>query len=400
MAIAEFETKFGGDLSTLKSRVDIAQYLTGANFEREVEKIFRREWLLVAHTDDVPEKGSYFVQDVPTLKTSLLILRGTDDQVRVFYNACTHRGNKLVREGAGCRVGFMCGFHGWVFTPDGALKTITDEHQFEDRDKVKEELGLVPVRSEVWNGFVFVNFDTNAPTTLKEYLANFYDEYEGYFESQELISFNRIVVNCNWHLAVNSFTEGYHTLILHRNTARDYLGGRNNKNRHRPWFEVTDRHHRMTAPGNPEHVILDVEGLAIKYGRKILPAFDFDMTGMPKGINPARTENFGFDNVAYFPNTVMLMGNTYRIEMTFWPVDAGHTVFLNRVYVYKPKTLGERLSQAYFRARGRDVMREDVNTLEAQHEMMSSGAIKEVVLSRQETAVKHHYRVLEKYLSS
>jgi phenylpropionate dioxygenase-like ring-hydroxylating dioxygenase large terminal subunit len=305
----------------------------------------------------------------------------------------------MVREGAGCKIAFMCGFHGWVFTPNGTLKTITDEHQFEDADKVKEELGLIAVRSEIWNGFVFVNFDANGTTTLEDYLANFYGEYEGYFESQELISFNRITVNCNWHLAVNSFTEGYHTLILHRNTARDYLGGRNNKNRHRPWFEVTDRHHRMTAPGNPDHIILDVEGLAIKYGKKILPAFDFDMTGMPAGVNPSRSEHFGFDNVAYFPNTVMLMGNTYRIEMTFWPVDANRTVFLNRVYVYKPKTLGERLSQAYFRARGRDVMREDVNTLEAQHEMVACGVLPHVVLSRQETAVKHHYRVLETYLA-
>jgi glycine betaine catabolism A len=43
--------------------------------------------------------------------------------------------------------------------------------------------------------------------------------------------------------------------------------------------------------------------------------------------------------------------------------------------------------------RNRDIFREDLNTLEVQQEVLASGALKEVVLSRQEMALRHHYKV-------
>jgi len=104
---------------------------------------------------------------------------------------------------------------------------------------------------------------------------------------------------------------------------------------------------------------LPVEGIAIQYGRKQLPAFDFDSSLLPPGVNP-RFDKWGFDNVSLFPNFVMLNGNHWRAEMWFWPLDERRTMIVNRAYTYKPKNLGERLSQAYFRSRGRDVVREDL----------------------------------------
>ena len=394
--MSELDTKFRVTQSNLRSRLDISPLLTTEAFEREREQIFRRSWLLVGHADDVPKAGSYVVEEIPTFKTSIIMMRGNDDKVRVFYNACRHRGNKLVREGSGCKSNFMCAFHGWVFTPEGNLRVVTDEQQFEPLDK--SEWGLIPITTEVWEGLVFVNFDKQPDQTLAEWLGEMHGQYNGYFDQHELVGYNRITVKCNWHLAVNSFTEGYHTLYLHKNTARDYQGGRGNTQRHRPWLELFNLHHRFSAPGNPDHLVLDVEGLAIKYGRKQLPAFDFDMTGMPPGINPSRFEHWGFDNISIFPNTVMLHGNHWHIEMTFWPIDFETTLIMNRAYNYKTKNLGERLSQAYYRSRGRDVVREDLNTLEAQHAMLASGSIPEIVLSKQEMAIQQHYRVTDEML--
>jgi Rieske 2Fe-2S family protein len=61
--------------------------------------------------------------------------------------------------------------------------------------------------------------------------------------------------------------------------------------------------------------------------------------------------------------------------------------------------LGERVSQEFFRTRGREVFREDLNTLEAQQEMLSSGAMDEVFLSQQEIGLQHHYRVAANMLA-
>ena len=47
----------------------------------------------------------------------------------------------------------------------------------------------------------------------------------------------------------------------------------------------------------------------------------------------------------------------------------------------------------------RDVFREDLNTLEAQQVALSSGAITEVVLSRQEMALRAHFVVTDRMMS-
>jgi glycine betaine catabolism A len=388
----KLETQFHGHTDRLRTEVDVSSLITPKNFELERERIFRRAWLPLCHAEDLPERGSYVVQEVPTFNASLLVMRGQDDKVRVFHNACRHRGNKLVREGGGRGRNIMCNFHGWSFSTEGELRLVTDEHQFPGLDK--STLGLIPVHSEVWEGFVFVNFDERPRESLEEWLGpEFYGQYANYFDLHENTATYSTVVHSNWHLCVNSFTEGYHTMYLHKNTARDYQGGKNNPQRHRPHMELTRRHHRYSAPGNPDHQILPMEGLAIKYGRKMLPAFDFDFSMLPPGVNPSRYQYWGFDIVEFFPNFVLLTGNHQRAEMTFWPIDAGRTLVINRNYAYKPKNLGERLSRDYFRGRGRDVVREDLNTLEAQQQVISSGVLRHIVLSRQEMALQHHYAV-------
>jgi phenylpropionate dioxygenase-like ring-hydroxylating dioxygenase large terminal subunit len=388
---ASAESLFRGTIEDLPARINVAEQMTPAHYAQERERIWRRAWLAIGHTQDAPLKGSYFVYDIPTFNMSLLVMRGQDDQVRVFHNICRHRGNKLVREGAGQRMGFTCNFHGWNFGTDGKLRGITDAKEFEDCNL--DELGLIPVHFEIWNTLIYVNFADKPHCTLAEWLGEFHGQYDNYFEHQEKVAAFKAVVDCNWHLAVNSFTEGYHTLYLHKSTARDYQGGRSNPQRHRPQIEIFDRHHRYSAPGNPDKVFVRGEKIAAKYGRLMIPAFDFDSTGLPPGINSARNDKWAFDVVEFFPNVVMLIGNCWHNEITYWPIAAGRTLIVNQAWAYKAKNLGERISRTYFRARVRDVFREDLNTLEAQQAALSCGAMNEVILSRQEMALRHHYKV-------
>jgi Rieske 2Fe-2S family protein len=391
------ETRLSGDATTLPTRVDIAKIISPEYYAIEREKVFRRGWLCIGHSQELPQKGSYFVYEMPTFDTSLLVIRGEDDKVRVFHNACRHRGNKLVREGTGCKRNFTCNFHGWSYASDGKLRVITDEQQFEDVDKA--ELGLVEVTSEVWETLIFVNFDTQPRYSLREWLGPMFDQYSNYFDKHEKVAEQRIVLDCNWHFLVNSFTEGYHTLYLHKDTARDYQGGKDNPQRHRPSMELFERHHRYSAPGNPDHHILPTEAVAIKHGRKLLPAFDFDSTGLPAGVNPSRYDKWAFDIIELFPNLVIGAGKNFRFEIFAWPISAGRTLMIYQGWNYTSKNLGERISQSYFRARLRDVIREDINTLEAQQKGLISGATRQIVLSKQEMALRHHYKVLEQTMS-
>ena len=393
---ATTESLFRGATDDLPARVDVAAHIAPARFAQEKESIWRRAWMAIGHTQDLPQKGSYFVYELPTFSMSLLVIRGQDDGVRVFHNICRHRGNKLVRDGSGCRTHFTCNFHGWGYDSQGSLRVITDEKEFEGC--AKEKLGLIPVVCEVWNTLIFINLEEKPHCTLAAWLGELHGQYDDYFEPREKVAAFKAVVNTNWHLGVNSFTEGYHTLYLHKSTARDYQGGRSNPERHRPQIEIMERHHRYSAPGNPDKVFVPGEKIAAKYGRLMIPAFDFDSTDLPPGVNSARHDKWAFDVVELFPNLVMLTGNCWQNEITYWPLDAGRTLIINQAWAYKPKNLGERLSRSYFRARVRDVFREDLNTLEAQQAALSTGVMNEVVLSRQEMALRHHYKVTDRMM--
>jgi phenylpropionate dioxygenase-like ring-hydroxylating dioxygenase large terminal subunit len=388
---AHLDSVFQGTVEDLPSRINVGSLLTAENFAKEKETIWQKAWMSIGHTMDAPEKGSYFVYDLPTFKISLLVVRGQDEKVRVFHNVCRHRGNKIIREGSGKETVFTCNFHGWNFGIDGKLRNITDAKEFENCDP--DQLGLIEVNSEIWNSFIFINLAEKPHCSLQEWLGPMFSQYNDYFEHQEKVASFKAVVHGNWHLAVNAFTEGYHTLYLHKSTARDYQGGKTNPDRHRPQIEIFDRHHRYSAPGNPDKIFVRGEKIAAKYGRLMIPAFDFNTEGLPPGINPSLHDKWAFDVVEFFPNVVMLIGNCWHNEITYWPIDEGKTLITNQAWAYKTKNLGERISRSYFRARVRDVFREDLNTIEAQHAALSSGVMDEVILSRQEMALRHHYKV-------
>jgi len=386
-----------GDQSGFSDKIAIVEKISPAYYELEREKIFRRAWLCIAHTLDFPENGSYRVIEVPTFKASLLVTRGKDGRIRAFYNICRHRGNKLVRAGAGTRANFACGFHGWVFAANGELVNVPDEAQFLNLDRSQDEhsLGLIPVTTEVWEGFVFVNFDKAPRTTLRDWLGSLYGEFGGYFEGKEKLTRYQVEVNCNWNMAIGAFVEGYHTKYLHKLTAPDYQGGRSNPNRHRPLIETLERHTRYSAPRNPEHKATPAEVAAYKYGRKLTPAFDNDNTGLPAGVNPLRSDIWAFDVVHLFPHLVMLNSNSWHLAIWFWPVDAGRTVIRAERLFYKAKNAGERFGQAFSKVRAREVLREDLNTLEATQDALMSGVMEYIYLSQQELPIQHHFKVAE-----
>ena len=65
-------------------------------FELEREAVFKRAWLNVGRIEQLPRTGSYFTKELAVAKTSVVVVKGKDGEVRAFHNMCRHRGNKLV----------------------------------------------------------------------------------------------------------------------------------------------------------------------------------------------------------------------------------------------------------------------------------------------------------------
>lgn len=83
-----------------------AIYADPGLYELELERVFARSWLVVAHESQVPGPGdfmsSYMAED------PVIVIRQKDSSVRVMLNQCRHRGMKLCRVDKGRARSFTC----------------------------------------------------------------------------------------------------------------------------------------------------------------------------------------------------------------------------------------------------------------------------------------------------
>ena len=195
------------------------------HYKLEQQAIFKKTWLNVGRVERLPKKGSYFTREMPSAGpgTSVIIVKDKQEVVRAFYNMCRHRGNKLVwsdypgEEVSGTCRQFTCKYHAWRYSLEGDLTFVQQEGEFFDLDKAN--YGLVPVHCEVWEGFVFINFDDDA-IPLTEYLGDFAKGLEGYpFHEMTEHHGYRSEINANWKLFIDAFVEFYHAPILHMKQA-------------------------------------------------------------------------------------------------------------------------------------------------------------------------------------
>ncbi|HTC87928.1 MAG TPA: SRPBCC family protein [Bryobacteraceae bacterium] len=202
---------------TLPSRF----YIDPAILTLEKERIFRRTWQLVGTLGQccgevdgakrtIADPGAFFTVDV--VGEPVVVVRDNAGTLRAFSNVCRHRAGPIA-QGSGCRNVFNCGYHGWTYTLDGRLigTPEVDGIEFFDRST----MGMVPLRCETWEQFIFINFDLQAPP-LSAFLENIPQQVAGFnFNGLELAERRDYYVNCNWKVYVDNYLEGYHIPIVH-----------------------------------------------------------------------------------------------------------------------------------------------------------------------------------------
>lgn len=196
-------------------------------FQDETRRIFSREWISVACAQSVAKPGDVF--PVYVAGYALLVVRDKSDQVRVFYNMCSHRGSTLATEPCHARGGLLsCPYHGWVFSLDGSLKNAPFLNQTEDHSRANpEELrdrGLISVRSAVWRDIVFVDISGLADP-FEEMIAPL-DAHLRPWSAEELypLSANEFTAETNWKLAAENFVDAYHLPVVHSQLCPTFKG--------------------------------------------------------------------------------------------------------------------------------------------------------------------------------
>lgn len=362
-------------------------------FELEMEAIFRRVWINVGRVEEVPDPGDFVVKDLAFARASLLLVRGQDGVVRGFHNVCSHRLNKLVWDERGACKGFSCNYHGWTFALDGKLAHVPQEQNFFDLDRA--EHALVPIRTEVWEGFVFINLNPSTKQTLKEYLGELGASLVGYPFDQLTCRFvHKAEVRCNWKLLIDAFQEGYHFPFQHKNSLA--------KN-----FEIKDEmmnvggyrffgpHRRSSATGNAQYIPTPAEAAAYGHSGMLFSSPAVAPDALPRGVNPMKVPNWATDSNGIFPNFIIQIGlQGYYYTWNSWPLAVDRSIWEVRAYYLPPKSAGERFAQEYFMCSARDTVLEDLATVEMQQQGLASRARGSFVLQDDEIMVRHFHKAV------
>jgi choline monooxygenase len=175
---------------------------------------FSTTWQVVGRAEQVRDNGQFFTAELAG--EPLVVARGEDGQLRAFYNVCRHHAAAVVTEPQGCAKQFRCPYHGWTYGIDGALKGMVEFDGVCNFDRAKN--GLVPVRVDTWENFVFVNLDGRA-APLRDFLGKVPELVGPLDLAKKLHFFDRRVytLNCNWKVYVDNYLDGgYHVPHAHK----------------------------------------------------------------------------------------------------------------------------------------------------------------------------------------
>jgi glycine betaine catabolism A len=197
-------------------------YTAAVIFQRELDRIWYDTWLLAGRADQLGRPGDFFLRAIGG--ESAIVVRNREEQVSVFYNVCRHRGSRLCTDETGTlkNSAIRCPYHSWTYeTHRGALIAAPNipqgQHGFD-----KANFSLHPVRTESWAGFVWINFNPDAPPLatalgLPE-TAAFYKRYcLDTLKLGKLISYD---VQANWKIVMENGLECLHCSHIHPELSR------------------------------------------------------------------------------------------------------------------------------------------------------------------------------------
>lgn len=190
-----------------------AAYTSADFFRAEMQHIHLRHWFFVGRADELGGAGDY--RAIDTVAGPVILVRDFAGELRAFANVCRHRGSLLLT-GSGNRRAIVCPYHGWGYRLDGSLAGAPD---MERNPRFRpEDQGLIPIRMELWQGFIFLTLDPDAHTLL-DHLGNLPAVFASHRLGDTVCTWRiELDANCNWKLLVENAMESYHTRYVHAKT--------------------------------------------------------------------------------------------------------------------------------------------------------------------------------------
>jgi choline monooxygenase len=198
------------------SMLPLRCYSDPAFFAFELDSVFRHSWLPVGRLDQLVNPGDYITREF--FNEPVVVVRDKQGDLHALSNVCRHRGRRVVEGNGNCaKAGvFLCPYHNWVYDLNGALRGapfMDKTANFKPRDWRLPQLAC-----DVWQGFVFVNFDQDAAPLSKR--LGTLDKVLAPFKIPEMktVPFYDYPAPWNWKHTIENFSEAYHQPPIHPET--------------------------------------------------------------------------------------------------------------------------------------------------------------------------------------
>ena len=197
-------------------RVHSSLYQDPALFDEELERIFYKSWVWVAHASEIPNPNDFITTHIGP--QPVIVNRDRAGTVRVMVNRCRHRAATVCEKRRGTSPGFVCPYHAWTYATDGSLKGVPMPKGYKDFDK--KEFGLVQLRVDQYNGMIFATFDADAPSlddflgAAKPWIDLFMKQGGGF--PVKVLGEHKFTFPGNWKIQLENTTDAYHFPIVHK----------------------------------------------------------------------------------------------------------------------------------------------------------------------------------------
>jgi phenylpropionate dioxygenase-like ring-hydroxylating dioxygenase large terminal subunit len=367
-AIGRIPAHASADAPAIDARRPASIFLDPARFDEEWAKVFLKLPVPLTLSALVAEPGSVLAVDsygIPTIVT-----RAKDGQVRVFLNACTHKGSKLVEQcDPHSAARLTCPYHAWTYGLDGKLIGVPRAETIADFTKSERPLAQLP--SYEAGGFIWVGLDRHQTYDFSTIDAKLIEDFEALNIPRAHVYGRKMFdLKANWKLVLEPFLEGYHVQRLHANSVG-------------PMFADTPS-------------IMDRLG---PHFRQASGKLNFDPDAIRPDENIHKIVTFAYE---LMPNCVVITSPYYISVMILAPRGADRTLvdymMLTREAPDNPKA-EELFAKSY--AMILDVFgNEDFRAAELSHAGLATGAIDDVIYCGLEDKIPEFYEILESYLAA